>query len=38
MFGEGEPAGHEGADGLFIFLVILRLLEVIADTVPLVST
>ena len=33
VFGEGEPAGHEGADGLFIFLVLLRLLEVAGDTI-----
>lgn len=36
VFGDGEPAGHGEADTFFILLLLLRVLEVIADTIPLV--
>ena len=37
VFGDGGPAGHRQADGLLLFLLLVRIVEVIADTIPLVG-
>lgn len=34
----GDTAENETVEGLFVLIVILRILEVIADSIPLVSS